>query len=89
MENDSKETKGKKYQFSADRPIGCIEEDLLGRAPFAESLAAAIKGWRGNESLVVALYGAWGSGKSLVKNMVLETLRSAEVNCPLIIEFNP
>jgi predicted KAP-like P-loop ATPase len=89
MENDSEKTKGKKHQFSADQPIGSIEEDLLGRAPFAESLASAIKGWRGNESLVVALYGPWGSGKSSVKNMVLQTLRSAETNCPLIIEFNP
>jgi predicted KAP-like P-loop ATPase len=89
MENDSEKNKAKKHQFSADRPIGFIEEDLLGRAPFAESLASAIKGWRGNESLVVALYGPWGSGKSSVKNMVLQTLRSAEANCPLIIEFNP
>ena len=89
MENDSEKNKGKKHQFSADRPIGSIEEDLLGRAPFAESLASAIKGWRGNESLAVALYGPWGSGKSSVKNMVLQTLRSAEANCPLIIEFNP
>ncbi|TKB69720.1 MAG: hypothetical protein E8D52_04980 [Nitrospira sp.] len=89
MENDSKETKGKKHQFSADRPIGSIEEDLLGRAPFAKSLTSAIKGWQGNESLVVAMYGPWGSGKSSVKNMVLQTLRLAETNCPLIIEFNP
>ena len=89
MENDSKETKGKKHQFSADRPIGSIEEDLLGRVPFAKSLASAIKGWQGNESLVVAMYGPWGSGKSSVKNMVLQTLRLAETNCPLIIEFNP
>lgn len=89
MENDFKKTKGKKHQFSADRPIGSIEEDLLGRTPFAESLASAIKGWRGNESLVVALYGPWGSGKSSVKNMILQRLRSAEANCPLIVEFNP
>jgi hypothetical protein len=89
MENDPEKSPGKKHQFSADRPIGCLEEDLLGRAEFAKSLASAIKGWRGNESLVVSLYGPWGSGKSSVKNMVLQTLRSAESNCPLIVEFNP
>jgi predicted KAP-like P-loop ATPase len=89
MENDSEKSQGKKHQFSADRPIGCIEEDLLGRAPFAESLASAIKDWRGNESLVVALCGPWGSGKSSVKNMVLQRLCLAKVHCPLIIEFNP
>lgn len=89
MEVDSEKSQSKKHLFSADRSIGSIEEDLLGRGPFAESLATAIKGWRGNESLVVALYGPWGSGKSSVKNMVLQTLRSADPNCPLIIEFNP
>jgi predicted KAP-like P-loop ATPase len=89
MEADSEKSQDKKHQFSADRPIGTIEEDLLGRAPFAGSLASAIKGWRGNESLVVALYGPWGSGKSSVKNMVLQTLRSDDAHCPLIIEFNP
>lgn len=89
MENDSEKTKDKKHQFSADRPIGSIEEDLLGRAPFAESLASAIKGWKGNESLVIALYGPWGSGKSSVKNMALQSLRSADADSPLIVEFNP
>ena len=48
----------------------------------AQSLASAIKGWKGNDSLVIALYGSWGSGKSSVKNMVLETLRSSESNSP-------
>lgn len=89
MENDSEKSLDKKHQFSADRPIASIEEDLLGRAPFAESLALAIKGWRGNESLVTALYGPWGSGKSSIKNMVLQKLCSAEADSPLIIEFNP
>ena len=89
MENDSEKSQVKKHQFSADRPIGCIEEDLLGRAQFAKSLASAIKGWKGNDSLVIALYGPWGSGKSSVKNMVLQSLRSAEADSPLIVEFNP
>lgn len=89
MANHPAQSQSKNLWFSADRPIGSLEEDLLDRAPFAGSLASAIKGWRGNESLVVALYGPWGSGKSSVKNMVLQTLRSAEANCPLIIEFNP
>ncbi len=78
-----------KHLFSADRPIASRKEDLLGRSGFAESLASAIRGWIGNDSLVVALYGSWGSGKSSVKNMVLETLREPEKNRPLIVEFNP
>lgn len=89
MESDSLNSERPKHRFSADRPIGSREEDLLGRASFADSLASAIKGWKGNDSLVIALYGPWGSGKSSVKNMVLQSLRSAEADSPLIVEFNP
>ncbi len=78
-----------KYPFSADRPITSCSEDLLGRSGFAKSIAAAIKGWTGNDSLVIALYGSWGSGKTSIKNMTVETLRSDEETCPLIVEFNP
>jgi predicted KAP-like P-loop ATPase len=50
--------------FSADRPIISRGEDKLGRRGFAEAIAGAIDGWRGQESLVIALYGPWGTGKS-------------------------
>jgi len=77
-----------KHPFSADRPIVSAQEDLLGRSSFAESLATAIDGWKGNDSLVLSLYGPWGSGKSSIKNMTLEFLRSAKTP-PIILEFNP
>lgn len=89
MENDSSKSQGQKHRFSADRPIVSREEDLLGRAGFADSLASAISGWEGNESLVIALYGPWGSGKSSIKNIIMQSLRSGEPNLPLIVEFNP
>lgn len=89
MKTDSEKSQGKKHQFSADRPINSRAEDRLGRADFADSLASAIKGWKGNDSLVIALYGPWGSGKSSVKNMVLQSLQSSEAESPLIVEFNP
>lgn len=85
----SKRRLARTHQFTADRPIQSRRQDLLGRAGFAESLASAIKGWKGNDSLVVALYGPWGSGKSSIKNMMLESLHQSEHDCPLIIEFNP
>jgi predicted KAP-like P-loop ATPase len=72
----------------ADRPIESAKEDLLGRAPFADALAKAVSAWGGKDSLVIALYGSWGSGKTSLKNMVCEALRSA-ANPPLLIEFNP
>jgi len=78
-----------KHPFSADRPITSCANDLLGRCNFAKSIAAAIRGWTGSDSLVVALFGPWGSGKTSIKNMAVETLRSSEETCPLIVEFNP
>ena len=75
--------------FSADRPIQSVKQDLLGRDSFACSLATAIQNWNGSDSLVVALYGAWGSGKSSVKNMVIEVLEALpDERKPIIIEFD-
>src|SRR5205823_6051210 len=50
---------------------------------------AAIHGWRGQDSLVIALYGHWGTGKSSVKNMAVEALREYREGPVSIVEFNP
>lgn len=77
------------HDFSADRPIQSIEQDLLDRDRFAESLARAISGWKGKDSLIVALHGDWGSGKSSLKNMALSAFSKLNLETPLLIEFNP
>lgn len=74
--------------FTADRPISALDEDSLGRGHFCLGLANAISSWRGKESLVIGLYGAWGSGKSSVKNIVIDLLRRAEPPVS-VLEFNP
>jgi predicted KAP-like P-loop ATPase len=67
-----------------------VAEDLLGRSTFATALADAITGWNEPESLVVALTGPWGSGKSSVTNFVVETLRALPApSAPEILVFNP
>jgi predicted KAP-like P-loop ATPase len=76
-------------EFFADRPIRTLGEDLLGRAKFAESLADAIRGWKDKASLVIGLYGPWGSGKSSVKNMTVDALRRSGAEGPTVCEFNP
>jgi hypothetical protein len=43
--------------FSADRPIQSRDADLLDRRGFAKYVAAALRGWTGRDSLVLALYG--------------------------------
>lgn len=86
---ESQEPGNPTRQFGGDHPIRSSKEDLLGRWDFAKSLSTAIYNWSGSESLVVSLYGAWGSGKSSVKNMIVEALENmAETQRPTIIEFN-
>jgi predicted KAP-like P-loop ATPase len=75
--------------FAPDRPIESAEEDLLGRSSFASLLAENISEWRGHESLVIALYGGWGSGKSSVKNLVVEKLKEQKDKPITHVEFNP
>jgi len=38
--------------------------------------------------LPYTLYGYWGSGKTSVKNMAIETFFSSKGNCSLILEEN-
>ena len=72
-----------------DQPIQSRSEDRLGRAEFVDTISRAICGWRGRKSLVIGLYGRWGSGKSSVKNMVCETLKEAPTGPVRVVEFNP
>lgn len=73
----------------SDRPIQDIEDDLLGRVEFAEKLATALINCKGQESLVVALNGDWGSGKTSLKNMAISKLKSQTGDIPDVIEFSP
>jgi len=77
------------HGFASDRPIEKIEDDLLGRSGFSEDLADAISSWHGNDSLVVALHGDWGAGKSSIKNMAISKLNNLNENKPDIVEFSP
>lgn len=77
-----------KYGYSAHRAISEIEDDLLGRADFSKNLSEAISNWKGQDSLVIALYGDWGTGKTSIKNMALKYLNK-KCKPPIIIEFSP
>ncbi|VXC94674.1 Predicted P-loop ATPase, KAP-like [Pseudomonas sp. 8Z] len=73
--------------FADDRPIEAHDQDLLGRSTFAKNLAAAIAGWKNKESLVIALTGAWGSGKSSIKNLAIQEFAANPSH--EVIEYNP
>ncbi len=83
MENN----KDKKHIFSTDRPIQRASNDKLNRVKFSTELANSISRWTEKDSLVVAIYGNWGDGKTSVKNMVKEVFE--ENKKPTFMEFNP
>lgn len=80
--------------FRPDQPVDSVKDDLLGRGSFAASLADAILAYRNKHSIVTALYGEWGSGKSSVINMALEHVERVAGQLqkhqrPIVIRFNP
>jgi predicted KAP-like P-loop ATPase len=76
--------------FIYDKPIETEKDDFLGRKRFSQHLGKALLDWKENESLVIAIYGEWGSGKSSVINLAVENIKkSDDKNKPTIIEFNP
>lgn len=80
--------------FDADRPITSSEQDQLGRSVFAKYLARCILDHQNPASLVIGLYGRWGTGKTSIINLTLEELYVARNNTPdeekpVILNFSP
>lgn len=78
-------------EINIDLPIKKCEEDLLERGTYAETLANAIASYSKSESLVVGIFGEWGSGKTSIINMIIEKLGEiSKINKPsLVIRFSP
>jgi predicted KAP-like P-loop ATPase len=76
-----------------DSPIGTIEEDRLSRSNFVRRLADTLLAWQSDKSLVIGLYGPWGSGKSSVLKMLADVIRNEprleQNDRVLLIEFDP
>lgn len=80
--------------FKPDQPIQSYEEDVLGRTSFARSFGDAILSYEGKDSIVLGLFGAWGSGKTSIINMALEYINSSHKDKtsdskPIVVRFNP
>jgi predicted KAP-like P-loop ATPase len=65
--------------FLPENPIQTVKDDFLGRQKFTEHFAKSLSDWNESESLVIALYGAWGSGKTSLLNMAIECLKSSHL----------
>ena len=80
------------HELASDRPIERSGQDKFGRHTFARQLADGITRRKGRHSSVVALQGAWGGGKTSVKNLVLAELKSDQEQgkaSPHVVEFEP
>lgn len=81
-------TDNRTHPFSADRPISTINEDRLDRGKFVKEFSRSIGGWKGKDSIVIAIYGDWGAGKTSIKNLIIEEMQEQKLT-PLIMDFNP
>lgn len=79
---------GGKRMISPDLPITKSTEDTLNRGSFAKSLAKTISQYSFSSSFTIGLYGEWGSGKTSLVNMVLESVENIDKNA-VIVRFNP
>ncbi len=75
-------------KLNSDRPINDPQNDLLGYAPLAKSIANGISHMCTNDGLVMAITGDWGMGKTTTLNFVKYYLKKDLSNIQ-IIDFNP
>lgn len=80
--------------FKPDQPITSHKEDILNRHLFSQSLGKAILSYKDKNSVVIGLFGAWGSGKTSIVNMSLEYVDNVSNNLPaterpVVLRFNP
>lgn len=74
--------------YYSDTPINLLEDDKLSRKNFVRQLTKAIVDNKTSESLVIGLYGSWGSGKSSVLNIVQDELKKEQVTVGITF-FDP
>ncbi|KLA22230.1 P-loop NTPase fold protein [Bacillus cereus] len=73
--------------YSSDIAIKKSEDDKLDRTEFAIRLVTSINSWKKEESIVIGLYGEWGTGKTSVLNLMQEEFNKKQNM--IIVPFNP
>jgi len=73
--------------FQHDQPQ--VKSDLYGRKPFAERLGQLLVLPPDSPGIVIGIEGPWGSGKTTVVRYIVESLKKAVDEPPIIVEFNP
>lgn len=76
----------------SDRALQPGESDLLGRGAFVRNLAKILCNAPKGDSVVFALYGKWGEGKTSTLTLLddeFEVLKENKESVPVVIRFNP
>jgi predicted KAP-like P-loop ATPase len=76
----------------SDKPIESSADDLTNLTAFVGRLVKPLLLWPAEDSLVLALYGAWGQGKSSALNILYALLKADPapgMPAALPIRFNP
>lgn len=76
----------------SDRALQPGESDLLGRGVFVRNLATILCNAPKGDSVVFALYGKWGEGKTSTLTLLdkeFATRRENKESVPVVIRFNP
>ncbi|MBV6325569.1 P-loop NTPase fold protein [Duganella violaceipulchra] len=74
--------------IGADAPIRTASQDRLRRTDFAERIAGVLSELTLREGRVFAIRGAWGFGKSSLKNLITEKLDTRQKGADWV-DFNP
>ena len=76
----------------SDRALQTGEADLLARGAFVRNLATILCHAPKGDSVVFALYGKWGEGKTSTLTLLEEEFKVCKENkeaVPVVIRFNP
>jgi KAP family P-loop domain len=73
--------------IDSDAPVEDAAQDRFDRAPFAFRIADTLISRTDSASLVLAIYGVWGDGKTSVLHFIRQRLKDA--SSVVCVDFNP
>lgn len=91
-ESDSLEPEKRLHnKHLCERPLRMHEADLLGRSRFVKQYARILAETPNEESVVFALYGSWGEGKTSALSLIQTEFESDTFDRtpPVVIQFSP
>lgn len=66
------------YNYSSDKPINDVKNDLFNRSKFVKNIIRALKELGKNDCYTIGLYAKWGSGKTSTANLIQQELNDAK-----------